>query len=118
MCSRQKLGSGRSRLSRYHSRSRSKKSTRCPRACSARTSARYVVACPLPHDEVIARPKMTIFMARLSGGGLGALAAQEGMDLARLAGIIAVAASAFTHGIANAPRLASIYRPQPMRSEE
>src|SRR5829696_6203045 len=40
--------------------SRSRKHTLCPRALRARTSARNVVACPLPHEEVMERPKITM----------------------------------------------------------
>src|SRR5215213_5175488 len=40
--------------------SRSRKHTLCPRALRARTSARKVVACPLPHEEVMERPKITM----------------------------------------------------------
>src|SRR5438552_5984425 len=61
MCTTQKGGSGISRLEAYHSRSRSKKTMRWPRVCSARARARYVVACPLPHDDVIDNPRMVIF---------------------------------------------------------
>src|SRR5437868_12221836 len=49
-----------SRCSAYHGMSRSRKQTLCPRALRARTSARKVVACPLPHEEVIDRPKITM----------------------------------------------------------
>src|SRR5918993_2959500 len=52
-------GTGMSRFSAYHGWSRSRNSTSCPRAVISRTSARYVVACPLPHDDVIERPRMT-----------------------------------------------------------
>src|SRR3954469_15206237 len=33
----------------------------CLRACNARASARNVVACPFPHEDVIESPKITIF---------------------------------------------------------
>src|ERR1041384_7825487 len=49
-----------SRCSAYHGMSRSRKQTLCPRLLSARTRARYVVACPFPHEEVIDRPKITM----------------------------------------------------------
>src|SRR3954454_2285061 len=63
----QPSGCGMSRLSAYHGRSRSRKTTSWPFAASSRTSARQVVAWPLPHDDVIDRPRMTMFTAgRLS----------------------------------------------------
>src|SRR5689334_6491865 len=40
--------------------SRSRKTTLCPRALNARTSARNVVACPFPHDDVIDNPRITM----------------------------------------------------------
>src|ERR1051325_7665554 len=49
-----------SRCSAYQGMSRSRKQTLCPRALSARTSARNVVACPLPHEEVMDKPKITM----------------------------------------------------------
>src|SRR5581483_1944421 len=60
----QNSGSGRSRLEAYHSRSCSKNSIEWPRLLRARARARNVVAWPFPHDDVIERPKMTIFTAR------------------------------------------------------
>src|SRR5690349_4141887 len=60
----QNSGSGKSRLEAYHSRSCSKKSIEWPRLWSARARARNVVAWPFPHEDVIERPKMTIFTAR------------------------------------------------------
>src|SRR5436305_6530751 len=62
----QPSGSGMSRLPAYHGRSRSRKTTSWPFAASSRTSARQVVAWPLPHDDVIESPRMTMFTA----GGL------------------------------------------------
>src|SRR5512133_3238358 len=85
----------------------------CPRACKACTSARYVVACPLPHDEVMARPKMTIFMAWLSGGGLGPLAPQDGGDLPGAAGVIVVAERTLPHGLSDGACFIAAHRPQP-----
>src|SRR4051794_16478738 len=49
-----------SRLSAYQGKSRSRKSTLCPSAVSSRTSARNVVAWPLPQDEVIDSPRTTM----------------------------------------------------------
>src|SRR5215208_5996780 len=60
MCVRVPGGAGMSRFAAYHGRSRSRNVMSWPRAPSWRTSARYVVACPLPHDEVIESPRMTI----------------------------------------------------------
>jgi hypothetical protein len=50
-----------SRFEAYHSRSFSKKTISWPRPRRARASERYVVACPLPQEEVIESPQMTIF---------------------------------------------------------
>src|SRR5262245_18908049 len=53
-------GMGKSRAAAYHGTSRSRKSTVCPRATSSRMSPRYVVACPLPHEEVMESPMITM----------------------------------------------------------
>src|SRR5207248_3731621 len=53
-------GFGMSTAHSYHGALFSRNKTRCPRAASARTNPRYVVACPLPHEERIDRPRMTI----------------------------------------------------------
>src|SRR6185436_3959851 len=53
-------GFGRSRFEAYQGTSLSRKRLLCPRAASSRTKPRYVVACPLPHDEVIDSPSITM----------------------------------------------------------
>src|SRR3954447_10284044 len=87
-----------SRFSAYHGRSRSRKMTSWPFAAGSRTSARQVVAWPLPHDEVIDSPRMTMFTA----GGLSSF-----QDLGHLPGAMCVRVlreNAFQRGIADAPR--------------
>src|SRR5438046_2513802 len=56
----QKGGSGRSRLEASHGTSLSKKVTLCPFLFSSFIKPLNVVAWPLPHEEVMERPSITI----------------------------------------------------------
>src|SRR5579864_4533855 len=121
MRTEQKGGSGRSRLEAYHCRSFSKKTILWPRACRARVRERKVVACPLPHAEVMERPKMTIFnfrspdsrchgAARFARDVLLLGDAQDSIHLSRTQGVGVIAKRARPHGIADLRALLSIQR--------
>src|SRR4051794_29269434 len=86
MCVRPCGGCGRSRFSAYHGWSRSRNRTSWPRAVNSRTRARYVVAWPFPHEDVIDRPRNTIErrsdMAASGNGGRAAIG-KDGRDFPR-----------------------------------
>src|SRR5947209_531505 len=94
----QPSGCGMSRLPAYHGRSRSKKTTSWPFAASSRTRPRQVVACPLPHDDVIESPRMTMFTA----GGLSSF--QNLGDLPRAMRVRVLREDALQRGGADAAR--------------
>src|SRR3954449_5793512 len=98
----QPSGCGMSRLPAYHGRSRSRKTTSWPFAASSRTRPRQVVAWPLPHDEVIDSPRMTMFTA----GGLSSF--QNLGDLARTMRVRVLREDALQRGIAYAARTMGI----------
>src|SRR3954469_19821061 len=105
----QPSGSGMSRLPAYHGRSRSRKTTSWPFAASSRTSARQVVAWPLPHDEVIDSPRMTMFTA----GGFSSF--QDLGHLPRAMRVRVLCENAFQRGIADAARAIGVERAHDLR---
>src|SRR3954451_18445792 len=105
----QPSGSGMSRLPAYHGRSRSRKTTSCPFAASSRTRPRQVVAWPLPHDEVIDSPRMTMFTA----GGLSSFPNLG--DLPRAMRVRVLREDAFQRGAADAARAIGVERAHELR---
>src|SRR3954469_12151559 len=76
---------------------------RCPRRASARARERKVVACPLPQEEVTARPKMTRFTSGLPSGDLrrGLARVQHRLDRGGALVVGVVAQRALPHRFAN-----------------
>src|SRR4051794_5467038 len=98
-----------SRLPAYHGRSRSRKTTSWPFAASSRTRPRQVVAWPLPHDEVIDSPRMTMFTA----GGLSSF--QNLGDLPRAMRIRVLREDALQRGGSDASRAIRVQRADELR---
>src|SRR5947209_15215312 len=105
----QPSGSGMSRLPAYHGRSRSRKTTSWPFAASSRTSARQVVAWPLPHDDVIESPRMTMFTA----GGLSSF--QNISHLPCAMRVRVLRENALQRGVADAARAIGVERTHELR---
>src|SRR5437763_4771731 len=106
----QPSGSGMSRLPAYHGRSRSRKTTSWPFAASSRTRPRQVVAWPLPHEEVIDSPRMTMFTA----GEFSSF--QDGGHLPGAMRIRVLREHAPARGVADAPRAIGVERSHDIRN--